>query len=357
MTPSPVPPRIASGGNSLFARVAASICLAAPLLIFGLAGALRLLGSDLAGSQRSIIWFAFGGMSFLLVLAGLTMGILALCLSKRGHRTAVVCQSVAGLTLIGLLLALGMSGFLRARAASLARTKSYSDLTAASRDLNDKAIASLNNHQKDTVGLDHFQQTLDHAVENASGSDAQLLKASQAFTARVALLQKNYQQSVQELTAAKVLNTSNLVDRDMIQARRVLVQNFLQSNDELKDFTSHNEEMFRQELTRFNTPPRLIESTLEGFRQTAGARKNILLEIRGQDDTMGQDMLGVLDLLDTNWAQWSFNQSAGRVRFESQTALDRYNALLREIRQTAADQADSQKRLAAIIKQTSSQSQ
>ena len=75
-------------------------------------------------------------------------------------------------------------------------------------------------------------------------------------------------------------------------------------------------------------------------------------EIRGQDEHMGQAMLGVLDLLDANWGQWSYNPQSGHVKFESQTVLEKFNALLHEIRQAGTDQAATQKRLALVMQQT-----
>jgi hypothetical protein len=63
---------------------------------------------------------------------------------------------------------------------------------------------------------------------------------------------------------------------------------------------------------------------------------------------MGQAMLGVLDLLDSNWGRGRCDEAAGFMRFGDQVAVGRYNTLMAELRQAGTEQAAAQKRFAEV---------
>lgn len=336
-----------------FAKVAATICLAAPLCAIGLAiffeKVSKSLAGEIPGQTLRLAVLVLAAVSCMLMLTGLIMGILALILMKPGHRAPVVCQTLIGMAILAFLVAVAVPNFVRARNAAIAKNKAYDDLAAASADLREKQAASLKGHQLTTPSPDQFQQKLSEAVAKSSGSEAALLKASQDYAARIIALQKSYQEAAKEMSAASVLSTSNLFDRSAIQQRRALVQNFLKCNDEMKTFLDNDSSFLREEFNRMNVPAAEQERALKGFEQVSGSRPKVIHEIREDDDRMGQAMLGILDLLDNEWDHWKYNEATGRVRFESQADLQQYNSFLRQISQARADQTASQNRLASLM--------
>jgi hypothetical protein len=109
------------------------------------------------------------------------------------------------------------------------------------------------------------------------------------------------------------------------------------------------ESNYREELAAAGVAPAQTQAAVNGFRRSLAAQSPLMANIRVADDRMGRAMLGVLDLFDTHWDQWSYDASAGVVRFQNNAALGQYNALMAEIKQAGADQAAAQKRLAALM--------
>ena len=69
---------------------------------------------------------------------------------------------------------------------------------------------------------------------------------------------------------------------------------------------------------------------------------------------MGNAMLAVLNLFDTQWGQWNYDATSHKVRFQDRTILDQYNALMADIKQAGTAETDATKRLAAILRSGSS---
>ena len=109
---------------------------------------------------------------------------------------------------------------------------------------------------------------------------------------------------------------------------------------------------FRKEMAAAGTSPAQTEAALKGFHRNWDAQAPLILCMREADDRLGHAMLGVLNLFDTQWGRWSYDASARLVRFQDRTALGQYNALMTDIKQTGIDQAADQKRLAAVLSQS-----
>jgi type II secretory pathway pseudopilin PulG len=347
--PPPLPPSVGSSEPSAFARQAANACLAAPLLIFALSFCTAsLLHDHRDASGRPLLVIASLAVAGFCIV-GAVLGVLAIVLAKPGQRGSVFLRASCGLVLLGLLVAIAVPNFVRSRTLALQRKQAFEEVHTAAVDLRSQAVAALTNAQTGGVDAQQLRQSLSRAEEKSSGETAALLKGNRLYLERLQSYQEAYARAANELTAAKVLAAANLTQRGQINSRKALVQKFLDANDACKTFVLQGESNYREELAAAGVAPAQTQAAVNGFRRSLAAQSPLMANIRVADDRMGRAMLGVLDLFDTHWDQWSYDASAGVVRFQNNAALGQYNALMAEIKQAGADQAAAQKRLAALM--------
>ena len=344
--------------DNTFSNRASLACLLSPLILVGLGYGFRYASQKIAGPNLATATMVFSGVSCLLMFIGLIMGILALLLMKPGGRTNIAVCSLAGLGFIGVQIALtapDLLNSLHARARTLARPdEAIENVTAANKDLSRQTGTSLKSNAP-APNLKQFSQALDQAAKANAGEDALVWKGSQAYLARIQTIQQAYQVASSNLTAARVLSTSNLTSRQTIIDRRALVEEFLKCNADLKNFMNGGEDNFRSELVRQNVSPAVIESVISGFHKTSVAQVPVVSEIHSQGDRIGRGMLTVLDLLDVNWGHWTYNPADGHVQFESPNLVEQYNAILKGIAEAAKEQATAQGRFVQVMSQASMQ--
>ncbi len=354
LKPPPLPASVRSPESNSFARQAADVCLVVPLLMiglsFGLSGALK-NHHDGSGPllYRVITVVAVG-----IFAIGVVSGLLALVLAGAGQRARVFSRAGSGLVLLGLLAAIAVPNFVRARTAALQNNAALRDVKAESTRLRAQAVASLNGSDKRPFDTQRLEESLDRAAATSSGDTSAILKGTAAYLQRLQTCKAAYDQASSELIAAKVLAASTLVRRDQIQDRRSIVEKFLAANDAFKTFMTQGEVNYRKELSAYEISPEERETAVKGFLKSLGAQSPVLLEIREADSRVARATLGVLDLLDAQWGRWNYDPSAGLIRFEDGAAVRQYNALMTQIREASAAQEAAQKRVAATLSRSGS---
>ena len=348
--PPPVPGFVPSEENS-FARQAANACLAAPLILIGLSFCLKsLLDNHRDESGRSLI-LVIGIVGTLTILAGIVFGLVALILARPGERAGVFARAGIGLGICGMLVALSVPNFVRARSRSIANHAAMQEVTSAASDLRKDAAEALQRQGTRPVNLAKLDRTLDHAAKTTSGDSPALFRAMQAYVRQMEAQQAAYEDASDALLSFHVLQTSNLIQRSEIAIRKVAVQKFLDANNGFKTFVRQSSDTLRKELVSQGATKQQTEAAIAGFQKTSSIQIPTILEVRAADDRMGYAMLGVLNLLDANWGRWRYSPEIKRVRFEDRAVLEEFNSYLNEIQQAAVDQQAAQKRLAVVLKQ------
>jgi hypothetical protein len=343
--------------DNTFSNRASLACLLSPLILVGLGYGFHYASHKIPAPNQGLATMVFAGVSCLLLFVGLIMGILALLLMKPGGRGRIALCALAGLGFIGWQIATtgpDMLNTLHARARTLAQHDPVENVTAASKNLNQQAGASLKTNTP-APSVKQFSQALDQAAKTSESEDALVRKGSQAYLTRIQAIQEAYQVASSNLTAARVLSTSNLTSRETIAERRGLVEEFLKCNADLKNFMNGGEDNFRAELVRQNISPSKIESAISDFHKTSVAQVPVISEIHSQGDRIGRGMLTVLDLLDVNWGHWTYNQADGHVQFESPNLVEQYNAVLKGISEATKERAVAQGQFAQMMSQASMQ--
>ncbi len=352
--PPPLPTSARSPGLDSFARQAANACLAAPLLLIGLEQCVSVLARETHAPSLRPLALGLGWVAVALALLGFVAGLVALVSARPGQRGAVYIRAGAGLGLLGLLGAIAVPNFVRARSAALQNQAALQEVQTAANELRARAVASFNGGDKRPVDGGQLQQSLNRAATRASGDTAAMLKASAAYAQKLQALKTAYERASQELVSAKVLATRNLAGPEQLQARRAVVRKFLAANEALKTHIQQSEANYRKELAGFQLPAEESESAVRAFRKAYGLQGPLLLEIREADERIGNATLAVLNLLEANWGRWSYDETAGVLRFDDSSVIGQYKDLMAQIRQAAAEQRAVQQRLAAVMSRTSS---
>jgi len=350
--PPPIPLFATEKHDNSFAKNASTACLAAPLLALGLGMGFQRVGANLSGPNLRVAALAVGGVSCAIVGVGLILGILAILLMKPGGRAGIVFKSLGGMVIIGLLAAIAVPNFVRARSIALARVEAVKEIRQATKDAQRDAAAGSTNSEIAMASVDRFQHALADAATKTTGEDSVIMAASQKYLQKVKAVEADYQNAYRELTAARVLATSNLVDRSQITDRQAAVQKFLLCNEALSNFVSHGRQTYEADLAAAHVSKASIDATLKGYDLTAKPQLALVAQIRGQDARMGQAMLSVLAVLQSDWGHWQYSTTAPHLVFENRESLDRYNECLADIKAAGSEQAVSQRKLVALIQQT-----
>jgi hypothetical protein len=344
-----MPGSTGSPEDNPFARSAANACLAAPLIICALSFCLSPILQNHRDASGRPLFIIIGLTEVGFSLVGFIFGILAIVLAKPGQRASVTARALCGLALLGLLAAIAVPNFVRARGLALERKQALDQVHTAASELRAQAVASLTNAQARAADAQELKRSLSQAAEKSSGETAVLLKSTAVYVERLQSFQRTYAQAAKDLTAAKVLSASTLQQRAQIQDRKALVQKFLDANAACKNLVLHGESIYSNQLAAAGISAGETQAALTGFRKNLSVQAPLMLDIRQADERMGKAMLGILNLFEDQWGQWSYDANARVVRFEDRSAFGEYNALMTQFKQAGTDQAAASQRLAALM--------
>jgi hypothetical protein len=341
------PPPILKPGKS-FAHQAALCSLAAPALAVLVGAAAHAISTPAAPTPRmtSII---SGAICLLLIIVGFVAGIAGLCgIGKHGAR-GILGRSVSGLLINGLLLILFAFGFIRGFDNALKSRQFTQNLHATVLEMQANAKQSYDPKtgitNVDLNSLERIQSQLSNAAQTMSGDDALVSQVLSRYVARMQAAMKKYTGALAALNDAKVLNTENLTNKDQIASRREKVQNFIVANDKAKTVIANSEASIRADLTEQKISPQKIDQFMAGFDSKFVPRRDLDLLIRECDRRMGQSMLSVLEVLETNWGRWNYNPATARIHFDDDAARQSYQQSIAAIKLAGQEQVVAQGKL------------
>jgi len=246
------------------------------------------------------------------------------------------------LSLVGLA-ALGMQRVKQKRARA----------DAAFRDM-EKTVAEERNKVADSIekgemgstddSVTRMKQQLEKSAEHLPRDNANATRALAAYLGKLQANARDYETALNKVLKADVLSFS-FTDQATLDEHRQMVVEFAAANDKLADSIRHSEDMARAELVAAKVPDRVIESTMNGFNKARGQRQ-LQLQLRAHDKTIGEASLATFDLLKKNWGRWSRDQATGSLRFQDTETMNTFNELFDKIQKAATEQAEEQKELA-----------
>lgn len=319
-----------------------------PLGIIIFCGYLRLIGG--ANALPHSLQVALGFGVIICALAGFACGIAALC-HRRDGEPHVVRRSVGGLALSSFLILIFLTGFAKGFHQAVKARESVASLRQSIKEAN----ADVRRSFDPTNGITANPQVFDKAITAAKqaskdlpGESGQVLDASAAYLTELQRLSKAYEVEFKTVQSAHVLTATNLTSKDQIQPRKQIVTHFLQVNDDVDRFVAASETAFKNELVKRNVSQQRIQREVDAFRSASQPRTPLVREIRSTDRQIGNAMLNILALYESEWGRWRYDAESRKVVFSDAATLGKYTDYLDQISASAQQQVALQRRLLDI---------
>jgi len=287
---APAPPSGAS--RKPFAKRAAKLVLWSPFAgLFILIVFVATVGEQNA-EAHPVFEAIIVTVCWLIWLAGLVLGIVALCRRKIEGRAGVSWRAFFGLTLNGLLLGATIWG-----AATAAKT----------------------NRDNAEVAGETLQKNL-------------AAHADHVYIANALALKKKYEIATATLTNPPVLDVSTMKSRADLQAREQVISEYITASKNMRDFYANAAETYRQELLAQKVAPKTLEEYLKNFNQEVKDPDSTIAALRMADVQLGETMLKLIALLETNWGKWQYSSEENRLRFGETNLASDYSRVSHDLR-------------------------
>ena len=293
-----------------------------------------------------------GGLAaFLGGIAGLLLAIKALCSKPGPDGERPFVRPISGILLNGGFLALFAWGFVHAVTDTLKRRTASAGFHANARELQHDLKTAAENDRALSPGqaqasIEKMRSGLDAVAQNVSGPNAALAKASRAYLGKLQPLTTNYAVAMNAMLHPPLTDMSGVQQREQLQPRRKLIQQFMTANDQLEAFVTNRVALYREEMRRGGMSEKETQSAIaEVTKAMPAASFEIAQRIREDDRRVGRAMLGMLNILDANFGKWKWNASRQKVEFDNPAELDRFLGLRDELLAAAQEQKKLQVKL------------
>lgn len=326
MNPPPLPKPQPSAAHQC-----AKCSLVAPLIAILLSAAIRAAFTPVP----PVVLIVSGLLAILFFIIGFITAIIGLCGIRESGSRGLLGRGIAGLLINGLFLIFcslaAINGFQKA----VTSRQLVTDLHTDTQELQANAKQSYNPKTGitniDFKSLDRLQSDFNTAAQTTSGDDALVFQALSRYTAQMRSDLEKYHEAAAQLRTGHILTTSNLTDKTQIESRRELVQNFLTANQDLMHTTTNSADSIREDLENLKIPPAKIDSLMVRFNAKFAPRRDLEMQIRVCDDHIGQSMLTILDLLESDWGRWHYNAVNRKIYFNNPASLETYQNSLEAI--------------------------
>jgi hypothetical protein len=317
MNPPPIPPE-ARNHQSNFHQ-AAIAALAAPLIGIVAGGVSQAIQQGQPANREVIL--AMGGFVVLMFFVGLGSSIVALCGISRYGKSRLLGFGLSGVIINGLLLFIFATNFVGARKAAIANQKGLQELRAATDEFRTNTVNAYN----PTSGIagdvqvkqmSDFRARLDTASKTVTGDDAQLFQALNVCMANWELAQKAFLKASGVFQAAGVLNFETLNQKEQVEQRLQIVQDYLKANETLRVSVVKQDADLEAELHSRAVPAAKLREFMNGFRASRAPIMVKVQQIRDCEKDAGNAILKILELTESQWGRWRYDTSRQTVVFE-----------------------------------------
>ncbi|MDR3404820.1 MAG: hypothetical protein P4L99_20115 [Chthoniobacter sp.] len=178
----------------------------------------------------------------------------------------------------------------------------------------------------------------------AAGNDTVAARALANYLTRVRAQIRDHDAAFQRLQQQKALSWQ-IRDRVEIDRDRKIVRDFLDTNTRLMDSLQYGEGFIRAELSTAGVPASVRDTALALYAKSQGPVLPLQMHVRRCDQTIGENALAVLDLLDFNWGEWTRDEPTGRLDFNNSVTLATFKDYVGKIAAAADERAAAQEEL------------
>jgi len=339
----------AESNHETFYYGAAKWCAALPVVAGVTVKVWTTISKGVEGPNARWLAVGAGGLFVLLLLAALVLGIIALCGTAKLGRQGLLGRSIWGIVASLILLTLFGAGVLR----GVRDVATVRALTASSKRLQEDTKRDFErgdgvSPEKQELRVARLQAQMESASQLSSGNTALFAQSASAYLQRMQPIMREYSTATKQLQQPSVLDMRGVERREQLGAKKNSVKKFMTANDNLRNFVVNGEKICQEELERAQMPPEARATALKGFQQGFAKTKEVNLQIREDDQRMGVAMLGMLELLDSNWGKWRYNTARAKVVFDDDAVLDKYVTYREELETAAREQVKLQAKLVNV---------
>ncbi len=315
-------------------------------------------------------------LCLVLIVGGLTLGILSVCCVKPDSPPRTRLWGIVTVAGDCVLLFVFILGFVHGIQASHKAQQIIANLKEENRNL-EQTLAGLNEEKTNLISFTasmkeastNLMSSLRESynprtgMTNANPQDmqqlreqlntaAQVLHGEAGVVARVisinldglAKRSQSLQASVQRVRDADIEQANALTTPGQIADRRKLVYDFLAASSALASSISNTENNIMTMLQSSNVSPAMNEISLKQLSRSRYQRV-LMLQIRTYDQQQGENLLGILDLLEKDWGQWHSDPTNKTINFDNEESRLGYMKYRQGIHDAGAAQISLQGQL------------
>ena len=312
-------------------------------------------------------------LCLVLIVGGLTLGILSVCSVKPDSPPRTRLWGIVTVASACVFLFLFIPGFVRGIQAHRKAQQIIAKLKEENRNL-EQTLERLN---EEKTNLIRFNASMREATTNLMSSlresynprtgltnanphamqhvRDQLNEAAQALPNEVGVMARvislnldrlaersqSLQASVQRVRDAGIEHAKALTTPGQLADRRKLVYDFLAASSALASSISNSENYIMTMLQSSNVSPTMTEISRKQLSRSRYQREG-MLRIRAYDQQQGENLLGILDLLEKDWGQWHSDPTNKTIKFDNEESRLGYMKYRQGIRDAGAAQISLQ---------------
>ena len=218
------------------------------------------------------------------------------------------------------------------------------DLEGQSEQMRASALQQLdseNGLQIDSAGYERYMQNAEKTADKLGGPEGAALRSGLNVVRDFQQEAVAYQALIQRIMTEGSVDPSGITSQSIIDQRLKLVRQADAANQKLTQSIRTLAQRYRTELLKSNVDAKSADASVRGFE--AGAKINLLLEIREEDRKVYACMTKIFELLKREWSRWNYDRASQMVRFNNDKALQDYNQLISELQQAAEHQTSLQR--------------
>jgi len=285
--------------------------------------------------QSRAIVLAVAGIGAMLLVFGTLFSIIAMCAVPRYGTAKILGRSIVGFLANGLLLFIGVTGFINGRQQALARQASAQDAWANARQYQTEVARNydpklgVTNSRAGAVQIKRLDNQIQNATRNATGDEAVVLQVLSEQLKRMQSAVNRYEIAAQKYP--DILNPAGLTDKTVIERRRETVRTLISANNEVKQLVINKETSIRADLAKRGIAPATIEATVQSYRRNGTSRAALSVKIRDCEQRRADATLQVLNLFESDWGHWRYDSKSAVLHFENAQSESKYSKLFDEI--------------------------
>lgn len=291
----------------------------------------------LAGIQHSLLamWITFA-VSGLMLVGGLVLGCVALVRMRRQGANGVIGRAVTGICLdLGLICLLCVADHSAVEDPSQSGIKQPSVGPAPGTEA--AMRHTLSGIDKKLAAFEKVEQQKSNGLTLLAGPAIEFLRNEQTSLS-------NYYVAAKPLVGARLLNMSNVESQDDLERRKALLLQFLDANRAVSNYYQNVESNFRDMATKGGLPNDTVQEQTKSMVTKLNGMSQ-LPDIWKNNDRWAKTEFRALDLLESNWEDWAYDDSSRKTVFNKENDRTEFNRIVAEINSIEKERTKLQQQL------------